>query len=466
MRRNNLALVLTGLLSITGCSLAPDYAPPSIDIGEQYREVKGWKQAGTDVPSAGKWWEMFNDPRLNGLEERLSADNPSLAAASARYAQAMALIDRTSAAELPSVDLSAGASNNRVSAERPLTSGKEATYKNYAVGPSLSYEFDLFGRVRNGVKADEAGADAARFDREVLLLGLQVRLASSYFDLKGLDERLGLLRETVEAYKRARDLIAARCDDGYASGMDMSRAENQLANAKVELDVVQGQRDRAEHAIAALQGLVPSRFRMDADRSKLEPPKVSPGVPSTLLERRPDISAAERRMAAANAQIGVARAAMYPQITLGGSFGFQSTYGDLFQASNSFWALGPLAGVLSLFDNGARQANVEISRDQYDEAAANYRQTVLTAFREVEDDLATSRQYEAQEAHQRQAAEAAKHTLDLALSRYQNGASSYLEVVTAQTASLDADRALIDLHSQQLALAADMVRAVGGAPAR
>jgi len=211
-----------------------------------------------------------------------------------------------------------------------------------------------------------------------------------------------------------------------------------------------------------LLGVVPSRFSLEAAGRTLEPPKLSAGIPSALLERRPDISAAERRMAAANARIGVAKAALYPQITLGGAIGFQSTYGDLFQASNSFWALGPLAGALSLFDGGARQANVDISKAQYDEAAATYRQTVITAFQEVEDDLAFARQYEGQEAHQRQAANAARNTLDLALSRYQNGASSYLEVVTAQTASLDAERALIDLRSQQLALAADMVRATGG----
>ncbi|PKU24806.1 efflux transporter outer membrane subunit [Telmatospirillum siberiense] len=462
MPRTKTALTLVGLMALAGCSMAPDYARPPVETGAAYKELGPWQQAGTDVPPTGKWWEMFGDQILNGLEEKIEAGNPSLAAATARYAQASALVDRNGAALLPEIDMGAQVGRSRVSAGRPLTAGAAVTYNNVAVGPSLSYELDLFGRVRNSVLASETSAQAAQSDLAAVRLGLQAQLASAYFDLRGLDARTVLLRETVEAYQRAYDLTDTRHSGGIASSVDISRAQTQLSTAKAELDAVIGQRARDEHAIAVLLGDVPSRFALAVSDAQPSPPRIPVGIPSTLLERRPDVAAAERRVAAANAQIGVARAAMYPKITLGVAGGFQSIHGNLLDSSNGFWSLGPLAATFPLFDGGANRANVDVTQAQYDLTVADYRQTVLTAFREVEDDLATTRHYADQERNQRDAAAAAERTRDLALTRYRDGAANYLEVVTAQTAALDAERALLDLHSQQLKIATDTVRALGG----
>ncbi|MDE1150209.1 MAG: efflux transporter outer membrane subunit [Azospirillaceae bacterium] len=449
------------------CNLAPDYKPPVVDAGNAFKETGPqesgpWQKAGVAVPATGKWWDLFGDAVLSGLEDRIEAGNPSLASAVARYTQATAIVTRDRANLLPTVDMAAQAGRSRVSARRPLSTGSAETYNNYIVGPSLSYELDLFGGVHNGVVAAEASADAAQSDVAAVRLGLQAQLASVYFDLRELDARTTLLTDTVTAYQRAFDLTSTRHDQGGASGIDVARSEAQLATAQAELDAVVALRAGDEHAIAILLGDVPAHFTLAASNDRLSPPQIPTAVPSTLLERRPDVAAAERRVAAANAQIGVARAAQYPNITLGLSGGYQSTYGNLFQTANNYWSLGPLSATMPLFDGGATEAGVRISKAQYDQAVADYRQTVLTAFREVEDDLATARQLVSQERNQTRAATAADHARDLALTRYQDGASDYLEVVTAQTAALDAERALLDVRSQRLRLATDTVRALGG----
>ncbi|MEO0035472.1 MAG: hypothetical protein RLZZ501_1495 [Pseudomonadota bacterium] len=463
MPRTDAARALVAVLLLAACdSLAPDYAPPTMEVGSSFKESGLWRVAGRDVPPAGKWWALFGDPVLNGLEERIEAANPALAAAAARYRQADAILRHNRADELPEIDLGGGLSRSRVSAARPLTNGRAETYHDVTLGASLSYEVDLFGRVASAVAAGEANAVAAKSDLAGVRLGLQTRLAGLYFDLRGLDARIALLGETVEAYRRAYDLTDTRHGDGIASGLDLSRARTQLASARAELETVAAQRDRTEHAIAALLGEVPSRFSIAASATELSPPPIPAGVPSALLERRPDIAAAERRVAAANAEIGVARAAMYPRVTLGLTGGFETIYGNLLDASNGVWSLGPLAVNFPLFDHGARQANLDLARARYEEIVAAYRQTVLTAFREVEDDLVTARHAVEQERNQREAAAAARVALDLALTRYRDGAADYLQVVTAQTTALDAERTLLDLHSQQLHVATDTVRALGG----
>jgi multidrug efflux system outer membrane protein len=454
-------VVAAGLLG-AGCATAPKYVRPTVDPGAAYKEIGPWQPAGAERPPAGRWWELFGDPVLTGLAERIEAGNPSLAAAAARYAQAAALVGRARADEGPQVDVGAEAGRSRVSAGRPLSSGPAVTYDDYGVGASLAFELDLFGRVRNSVHASEALAAAASFDTAAVRLGLEVQLADVYFLLRGQDARAALLSETVEAYQRAYDLTEIRHAGGVASGIDVSQAQSQLSSARAEKDAIVAERARSEHALAVLLGEAPSRFALAASTAKLSPPQIPAGVPSTLLERRPDIAAAERRVAAANAQIGVARAALFPTISLGGAAGFRTTQGALFDVANGFWALGPLAAVLSIFDNGARRANVRITRAQYDEAVAEYRDTVLTAFREVEDDLVTARQLAVQERDQREAAAAAERTRQLALIRYRDGASDYLEVVAAQAVALNAARALLDLESRELRQAADLVRALGG----
>jgi multidrug efflux system outer membrane protein len=462
MRRSSVAVPLLALVTLGGCATAPKYVRPEIDTGEAYRELGPWQPAGAGVPPAGRWWELFGDPVLSGLQERLEAGSPDLAAAAARYAEALAVVGRERGETLPQVDAAATAGMSRLSGGRPLGSGEPASYSEYLVGASLSYELDLFGRVRNSVRASEARAEAAHFDVGAVRLGLQAQLADVYFSLRGLDARAALLQETVAAYQRAYDLTAIRRSGGIASGIDVSQAQSQLASARAELDAVVAERARDEHALAVLLGAVPSRFAVEASAEELAPPQIPAALPSALLERRPDVAAAERRVAAANAQIGVARAALFPAVTLGAAAGFQSTRGALLDVANGFWALGPLAAVMRIFDNGARKAGVRITQAQYDEAVAGYRETVLTAFREVEDDLATARQLALQESDQREAAASAARARDLALIRYRDGASDYLEVVAAQAVALNAQRSLLDVHSQQLRLATDLVRALGG----
>ena len=443
--------------------MAPAYQKPAVPTAASYKEVPGWQPAGTAVAAPGKWWQAFDDPTLDGLEDQLEAGNPSLAAAAARYAQARAQARETRADLFPQIGANADYGRSRESANRPFSPGTTQTYNTADVGASLSYELDLFGRVANSVRAASAEAKASGSDLAAIRLGLQAALATDYFNMRGLDARIVLLRQTVEAFGKASDLTNTRHQGGVASGIDVSRADAQLASAKSELDGVLADRANLEHAIAILLGQSPSGFSLAVADLALQPPAVPVGVPSTLLERRPDIAAAERRVYAANARIGVARAAFFPTITLGAAGGYEATQGhNLLSASSGFWALGPVGAALTLFDGGARTAQVKTSRAEFDEAAADYRSTVLTAFREVEDDLALSRQLAAQEQDQSQAVRAAEHTRDLALVRYRDGASDYLEVVTAQTAALDAERALLQIHARRLGVAADLVRALGG----
>jgi len=463
MQRNKLLVSLTAAALLAGCSMAPAYQKPAVPTAAAYKEVPGWQPAGAAIVARGKWWQAFQDPTLNGLEDQLEAGNPSLAAAAARYAEARARAREARADLFPQVEADANYGRSRQSANRPFSPGTTQTYDTATVGASLAYELDLFGRIGNSVRAASAEAKASGSDLAAVRLGLQAALATDYFNMRGLDARITLLRQTVEAYGKASDLTNTRHQGGVASGIDVSRADAQLASAKSELDGVLADRANLEHAIAILLGQSPSGFSLAVADLALQPPAVPVGVPSTLLERRPDIAAAERRVFAANARIGVARAAFFPTITLGAAGGYEATQGhSLLSASSGFWALGPVGAALTLFDGGARAAQVKVSRAEFDEAAANYRATVLTAFREVEDDLALGRQLAAQEQDQQAAVRAAEHTRDLALVRYRDGASDYLEVVTAQTAALDAERSLLQIHARRLGVAADLVRALGG----
>ena len=451
------------LTILAACSLAPPYsAPPPVPTAAAYKELGPWRPAMVAVPLAGAWWEAFGDAILSDLENRIERANPDLAAAGARYDAARAAIGEARAARCPQLDLAASIARTRVSADRPLALNGAATYNDVVIGPSLAYELDLFGRVRNSVRASEADAQASAGDLAATRLALQANLADSYYQMRGLDARITLLRQTVQAFQRAFELTDTRHTGGIASGIDVSRAAAQLGSARAELEAVAGDRAAFEHAIAALVGESPATLALPVAGALPSPPEVPVGIPSELLQRRPDVAAAERRIAAANARIGVARAALYPSLTLGASAGVESVAGDVFNASNFFWALGPVQAALSIFDGGARRARVRISRAQYEEAAANYRATVLAAFREVEDDLARARAAAAQEREQQAATRAAEKTRDLALIRYRDGASDYLEVTVAQAAALDAERALLAIGTRRLQLAVDTARAVGG----
>ena len=457
------APVTAVLALLAGCSLAPAYNPPAMTAPATFKEAAGWAAAApADAAPRGSWWTMFGDPVLDNLEARVEPASPTLAAAAARYEQALGEARVARAAELPSLDLSAEGSRNRLSAGRPLSPGTPARYNDFTIGASLAYELDLWGRVRNGARAARADAAASAADLASVRLSLQAQVADAYFRLRGLDAQIALLRETIGAFTRAHDLTVTRHEGGVASGIDVNRSQTLLSDARAQLSDSLNRRAAVEHEIAALVGEVASSFAVAPMVRPLDPRPVPAGAPSELLQRRPDIAEAERRVFAANARIGVAKAALFPQLTLGASAGYQTASGALLGASSGFWALGPLSAVLNVFDGGARRAQVRISRAQYDETAADYRATVLTAFREVEDGLAAARNLATQTTDQREAAAAAERTRDLALTRYRDGASDYLEVVTAQTEALDAERATLALLTLRLQTSVALVRALGG----
>lgn len=467
------ALLALALALVSGCSLAPAYRPPALPVPAQYKEAAGtslpgwtpgWTMANPmDARARGAWWQAFNDPQLDALETRAEAASPTLAAALARYDQARAQVGIASAAQLPEIDAAGQASHNRVSAHAPTNSlGMPVTTSNYILEGTLSYEIDLWGRIRNTVKAARANAAASDDDLASARLSLQAAVADAYVRLRGLDARADLLRRTVEAYDRAYELTATRHDGGIAAGMDVSRARATLASAQAQTSEVANQRAANEHEIAALIGAMTADFAIPPQWKAIPLPAIPASAPSTLLQRRPDIAAAERRMFAFNAQIGVARAALFPDVTLGLAAGWQTAQGALINAPNSFWSLGPAQALAPIFDGGRRRAQVRLSRAQYDEAAADYRGTVLGAFRDVEDGLAALRHLSAEERYQHDAAISAQRTSDLALTRYRDGAADYLEVVTAQTDALSAELALINLQTQRLRSHVALVLALGG----
>jgi multidrug efflux system outer membrane protein len=467
-KRALLAVVVGSGFAVSGCSLAPAYHPPVVQAPVQYKEaaapLPGWTNASPlDASARGEWWKAFNDALLDDLENRAAAASPTLAAALARYDQARAQVGVANASLLPEIDAGGQAARNRVSAHAPTNSlGVPVTYNDYVLQGTLSYEVDLWGRVRNTVKAARANAAASNDDLASARLSLQASVADAYIRLRGLDARADLLRRTVDAYKRAYDLTVARHQGGVAAGMDVSRARSTLSSALAQISDTANQRAATEHEIAALIGAVTADFTVTPRLERIALPPIPASQPSTLLQRRPDIAASERRMFSLNAQIGVARAALFPDLTLGLAGGFQTTAGALISAPTSFWSLGPAQLLTPIFDGGRRRAQVRLTRAQYDEAAADYRNTVLTAFRQVEDGLAALRLLADEEFNQRDAATSAQRTSDLALIRYRDGASDYLEVVTAQTDALTDEVTLINLQTQRLESNIALVMALGG----
>jgi NodT family efflux transporter outer membrane factor (OMF) lipoprotein len=449
--------------ALAGCSLAPAYAPPAVPVSTSYRELGPWTPAApADAQPRGMWWTVFSDPVLDDLEARAEKANPNLAAAVAAYDQARALAAQARAELVPEVDAGALDQRTRRSANAPLRVGGPDTYSTVQVGASLSYELDLWGRVRNMVASAGAQAQASEADLRSVRLSLQAELADDYLGLRGLDAQEKLLQDTAAAYQRALQLTQILHDGGNATGLDVARAQTQLSTAKAQISDVAAQRALLEHAIAALVGESASQFTLPASQVALPQPQVLVGVPSVLLQRRPDIAAAERRAAAANAQIGVARAAWFPSLTIGGAAGWQTAGGvDLLSAPNTFWTLGPQAA-LAIFDGGRRKAGVEAARAAFTQASAIYRAAVLDAFRTVEDELALSNRLAVEAKDQQDAVVAANRTEDLAMISYRQGASTYLDVVTAQTAALEAQRADLMLNTRRLQASVDLVRALGG----
>jgi NodT family efflux transporter outer membrane factor (OMF) lipoprotein len=462
LERTLLALATTSLLG--ACSLAPDYKKPDVPVAEHYKDVGPWTTAQpADNISRDGWWHGYNDARLDRLQVQLNANNADLAAALAHYRQAAAYQTQIRAGLFPTLSVNGNPQRDRESDTKPLRGATSpSNYNSFTLGAQVDYEVDLWGRVRDGVYAGDAQFFAAGADLASARLSLQAQLADNVIALSGLDRQLKLLGESIDAYNRALQLTQTRHEGGIASGLDVARAQTVLSTAKSQLKQTQAQRELTEHAIAVLVGDSASHFELPVDTTAINLPAIPLGLPSALLQRRPDVAAAERRTAAANAQVGVARAAFFPQINLSAQGGYQSdTYGGLLSTANRFWAIGP-AIALTVFDGGRRKAGVEAAKAATDEAGARYKGIVLNAFSQVEDAQSQLADFGVALTDQQQAADAAQKTLDLSMERYKEGAVNYLDVVTAQTAALDAQRTLIDLQTRQLRASVQLVKALGG----
>ena len=450
--------------ALAGCNFAPPYVAPSLTMPAAFKEVGPWTTAApADALKRGFWWTSFGDETLSSLEEKVDTANSTLAAALAAFDQARAFAAEARSNLVPTVTALNTNTYNRQSLERPLRgAGQPNEYANNSIGGDLSYEFDFWGRVRNLVAAGAAQAQASAADLETARLSLHVELANDYLQLRGLDAQTILLVSTVNAYDRALKLTQARHNGGVSSGLDVDRAAAQLSSAKAQVSDVAAQRALYEHAIATLVGQPASSFTIAVASTPRTIPAMPTGVPSTLVQRRPDIAAAERRAFAANRQIGVARAAYFPTITLDAQAGFENTGGNsLLIAPNTFWTIGPQLA-LTLFDGGLRKAQVAASKAAFLLASANYRATVLTAFQQVEDQLALSNHYAVEATDQANAVRSTQGATQISLVRYREGATNYLDVVTAQTAELLAEQTALALETRRQQATINLVRALGG----
>jgi NodT family efflux transporter outer membrane factor (OMF) lipoprotein len=456
------AVELTLLLG--ACSLAPPLKTPVVPTGDAYKELGPWTSAQpADRLPRDSWWSLYDNQELDELEKQLIAGNPTLAAALADYAQAKALADQARAGLFPTLGVNGSTERARESVHAPLISNATSRYYNdNTLGGSVSYELDLWGQIRNEVATAKDNAAASAADLENAQLSLIAQLVNDYIQLRSLDRDSKILVETVEAYTRALLLTEQRHGAGIAPGLDVSQAQTQLDAARAQAAQTLAERALMEHAIAALLGVSASTFSIKPQIVDIALPQIPSGVPATLLQRRPDIAAAQRRMMAANANIGVARAAYFPTITLGATGGFQSTgYSNWLSAPSSFWAIGPNA-LLSVFDGGLRRAQVAQARAEFDASAANYRSTVVTAFQQVEDSLATLNHYHDASAEEKAAVDAAQRTLNFAMALYKQGATDYLTVVTSQTALLQTQLQALNFDTLQLSSSVDLILALGG----
>ncbi|MDB5971053.1 MAG: efflux system, outer rane lipoprotein NodT family [Hydrocarboniphaga sp.] len=460
-------LPLLAAALVPACSLAPPYQAPAAPASSSFKEaaepVAGWQPAQpADAAPRGHWWAPFADPKLDELQAQLAAASPDLQAAVARYEQARALARQSQSGLYPSLSANAAATRAGASANAPGADGVSGTGNDFLASLNLSWEIDVFGRLRNARNAADRRLEASAGDLAALQLSLQAELASQYFQLRGTDADIGLLEDSLKAYQRALDLTRNRYEGGIAAAVDVDQAETTLNNTRAQLAAARLQRAQLEHGIAVLLGFAPSAFSLPPAEFVGEPPVVVTSLPSTLLQRRPDIASAERQVAAANAEIGVAKAAWFPVFGFSAGGGYEATRtSDWFDAPSRYWSIGPSV-TAPILDGGALSAIRRQSRAAFDEAVANYRKSVLTAYQEVEDNLAALRHLADEVASDETAAAAAQRSLFHANKRYASGVASYLEVTTTQTAALSAQRAALDARVRRVTAAVQLVRALGG----
>jgi len=467
MNPKMLLCALSAASTLAACSLAPPYRTPvTAPPAASYKEAAGWKPAEpADDQPRGPWWNVFHDSQLDTLEAQVTTSNQNLKAAFARLEQARAQMRYVRADYLPTVTASAGASRTRTSINAPqYSTAKPATQNNLLLESDFSYELDVFGRVRNSVAAARATAQASEADLAVVDLSMHSELALDYFTLRSEDTQQSLLDRTVTDYIRALELTQNLYKGGAVPLADVAQAQAQLETARTQAEDVRLRRAQTEHAIAVLVDQQASSFHLDPQplAPDMTPPPIDPGLPSQLLERRPDVAGAERRVASANASIGVARAAYFPVFSLAGGVGYESTHGfSLVDAPSALWALGTSA-VMTIFDGGRRHAQTDQARAAYDEQVANYRTTVSTAYSEVEDWLAALRQLERESTSESAAVAATATELEQANYRYKAGAATYLEVVIAENASLAAQLSAADIEVRRMNASVLLVKALGG----
>jgi NodT family efflux transporter outer membrane factor (OMF) lipoprotein len=458
---------LAVVLALGACSLSPRYQRPSVPTPPpSYKEAGEWKVAApADSTPRGPWWTMFHDQELDELEAQVTAANQSLRAALARLEQARAETRIARAAWFPTLTAEASATRQRTSLNGPtLAPGRSTTGNVFIAEGLLAYELDLFGRVRNTVAGARASEQASAGDAAALDLSVHAELASDYFTLRGLDLQQRLLDRTVADYARALQLTENLYRGGAAAISDVQQAQAQLETARTQAEDTRLRRAQTEHAIAVLIGREASDFTLAprTEGAELPVPEIAPGLPSELLERRPDVAAAERRVAAANAAIGVARAAYFPVFTLAGTAGQESTRtSNWMSAPSRLWSIGP-QGLLTIFDAGAHAAQSAAAHAGYDEQVANYRGTVLAAYQDVEDNLAALRQLQRESVSQAAAVTATQGALEQANLRYKGGIVSYLEVVSTENAALAARLAAVDIGIRRTNATVLLVKALGG----
>jgi NodT family efflux transporter outer membrane factor (OMF) lipoprotein len=460
-----LGLVLP-LTVLVGCVVGPKYSRPSTQVPQVYKEVpEGWKAAApADQLARGKWWEIFHDPQLNALEEKVNVSNQSLKAAYDQFLQARALVRYFRADYYPTVTAGASGTYTRPSQNRPLstTASTKKNTTDLLLPVIVSWEPDVFGRIRRTVEAARSNAQASAADVESVRLAVHAELASDYFQMRTLDAEEQLLQSTVTAYERALELTQNRHKGGVASAVDVAQAQTQLETTRAQATDIQVQRAQFEHAIAVLIGEPASTFTFALAPWSSPPPQIPTGLPSDLLERRPDIAGAERRMAAANAQIGVTRAAYFPSLVLTGSGGFESSSITTWLSGPSGFLSAGASAAVTAFDVGRRRAASEQARAAYDQSVANYRQTVLVSFQEVEDHLAALRILDEEARRQQEAVAAAERSLNLSLNRYRGGVTTYLEVTTAQGIALNNERTAVQILARRMTASVLLIQALGG----